>query len=123
MRTWNDDRGMTTLSTVVAASFALVVFVALADLVLVQYARGVARTAVDEAVRTSTVAGGEVVVCLGAVNAVLDDLLGGPYGAGLVAECAVYDDVVFASVNGVLPPLLPILPTFTVAVEASSSLP
>lgn len=123
MRTWSDDRGMTTLSTVVAASFALVVFVALADLVLVQYARGVARTAVDEAVRTSSAAGGDVEVCLGVVHAVLDDLLGGSFGDGLVGECGVDDDAVFASVEGVLPPLLPILPSFTLAVEASSSLP
>lgn len=114
---------MTTLSTVVAASLALVVFVALADLVLVQYARGVARTAVDEAVRTSSVAGGDVAVCLGAVQAVLDDLLGGSFGAGLVAQCAANEDAVFASVEGVLPPLLPILPSFPLAVEASSSLP
>lgn len=123
MRIWNDDRGMTTLATVVAASFALVVFVALADLVLVQYARGVARTAVDEAVRYSAAAGGDVGVCLGAVHAVLDDLLGGSFGADLVGECAADGDAVFASVEGVLPPLLPILPSFTVAVEASSSLP
>lgn len=123
MRIWNDDRGMTTLPTVVAASFALVVFVALADLVLVQYARGVARTAVDEAVRTTAVAGGDVGVCLGSVQADLDDLLGGSFGADLEAQCAANDDAVFASIEGVLPPLLPILPSFTVAVEASSSLP
>lgn len=122
MRIWSDERGMTTLPTVVAASFALVVFVALAELVLVQYARGVARTAVDEAVRTSSVAGGDVAVCLGAVEAVLDDLLGGSFGADLVGECHVDDQAVFASVEGDLPPLLPILPPFTLAVEASSSL-
>lgn len=123
MKIWNDERGMTTLPTVVAASFALVAFIAVADLVLVQYARGVARTAVDEAVRTSSVRGGDVGMCLGAVQAVLDDLLGGSFGADLAADCVVNDEAVFASVAGVLPPLLPILPSFAVAVEASSSLP
>ena len=123
MRTWNDERGMTTLPTVVAASFALVMFVLLAQLVLVQYARGVSRTAVDEAVRTSAVAGGDVGVCVDAATSVLDDLLGGPFGADLVTRCVADDRALVASVEGPLQSLLPFLPPFAVAAEASASLP
>lgn len=120
MRTWTDERGMTTLPTVVAASFALVVFVLLANLVLVQYARGVSRTAVDEAVRRASVAAEPSSTCPAVLAEVLGDLLGGSYGAGLQPVCRVADDVVVASVSGVLPAILPIVPGFDVQAEASA---
>lgn len=120
MRTWNDERGMTTLPTVVAASFALVMFVLLANLVLVQYARGVARTAVDEAVRRAAVAAEPSPVCATALTEVLSDLLGGSFGAHLEPDCRVSGDVVVASVRGVLPAILPVIPPFGVRAEASA---
>lgn len=118
MRTWTDERGMTTLPIVAAASFALVVFVLLANLVLVQYARGVSRTAVDEAVRRASVATEPSPVCAEALAEVLGDLLGGSFGAGLEATCLVSDGVVVASVSGVLPAILPVMPAFSVRAEA-----
>jgi hypothetical protein len=116
MRTWRDERGMTSLSTVLAASFALVVFLALGNLILVQYGRGVARAAVDEAVRRGSVLGN----CADTAQAVLDDLIGGPFGADLVVECEVNDGVVVASVSGLLPALVPFLPDFAVRATASA---
>jgi hypothetical protein len=116
MRTWHDERGTTSLSTVLAASFALVVFLALANLVLVQYGRGVARTAVDEAARRASVFHD----CADAAQAVLDELIGGPFGAGLVVECEVNDGVVIATVSGPLPGLVPLLPDFPVYETASA---
>jgi hypothetical protein len=121
MRTWSDERGMTTLPTVTAASFALVAFLLLANMVLVHYGRGVARTAVDEAVRRATVGDGDVEVCLGVAAEVLADLLGGPYGSDLAADCRMSDGVVFATVEGVLPALVPVLPDFDVVARASAS--
>lgn len=120
MRIWTDERGMTTLPTVVAASFALVTFVLLANLVLVQYARGVSRTAVDEAVRRSAVAVEPLSTCAASLTEVLGDLLGGSFGEGLEPTCRVSGDVVVASVSGVLPAILPIAPTFAVRAEASA---
>jgi hypothetical protein len=113
---------MTTLPTVVAASFALVMFVLLANLVLVQYARGVSRTAVDEAVRRAAIAAEPSSVCAAALTEVLSDLLGGSFGAGLEPACRVSHDVVVASVRGVLPAILPVIPTFGVTAEASAPL-
>jgi hypothetical protein len=120
MRTWTDEQGMTTLPTVVAASFALVMFVLLANLVLVQYARGVSRTAVDEAVRRAAVAAEPSSVCAAALSEVLSDLLGGSFGAALEPGCQVSDDVVVASVRGVVPAILPVIPSFGVRAEASA---
>lgn len=122
MRIWTDERGMTTLPTVAAASLALVMFVLLANLVLVQYARGVSRTAVDEAVRRAAVAVDPSATCAAALTEVLSDLLGGSFGAGLQPACRVSDDVVVASVSGSLPGILPITPDFDVTAEASALL-
>lgn len=109
---------MTTLPTVLAASFALVAFLLLANLVLVQYGRGVARTAVDEAVRHAAVTGPGN--CEAAARAVLADLIGGPFGAALSVACRVDGSVVVASVDGSLPALVPLLPDFPVAVTAAA---
>ena len=122
MRTWTDERGMTTLPTGVCASFSLVVFVLLANLVLVHYALGVTRTAVDEAVRRASVAAEPSSACADALTEVLGDLLGGTFGADLDAECHVVGDVVEASVRGVLPAILPLLPSFPVSAAASAPL-
>ncbi|MEX2654085.1 MAG: hypothetical protein WD532_03545 [Acidimicrobiia bacterium] len=120
MRIWSDEDGMATLPTVVAATFALATFVLLANLVLVQYARGVARTAVDEAVRRASVAAEPSSACAAALTEVLSDLLGGSFGAGLDPTCQVSEGVVVASITGVLPAILPAAPTFSIRAEASA---
>jgi len=111
---------MTTLPTVTAAMFALVAFVLLANLVLVHYARGAARLAVDEAVRTASVAADPAVACLGTAVDVLEDLLGGSFGSGLEVECSPVDGAINASVRGGLPPLFPGFPSFELSVDASA---
>lgn len=114
---------MTTLPTVTAAMFALVAFVLLANLVLVHYARGVARTAVDEAVRTAAVAADPVAACLWKAEDVLQDLLGGSFGSGLQVECSPIDGAINASIHGVLRPLIPGFPSFGLSVGSSAVIP
>jgi hypothetical protein len=114
---------MTTLPTVVAAAFVMLVFTMLANLVLVQYGRGVAQTAVDEAARHSVVVGADVSSCEHAIRAVLKDLIGGPFGADLSATCSLEDEVMVAAVTGRLPALVPLLSDFDVHAQASSILP
>ncbi|MEX2279859.1 MAG: hypothetical protein WEA76_07190 [Acidimicrobiia bacterium] len=111
---------MATLPTVVAATLALATFVLLANLVLVQYARGVARTAVDEAVRHASVSQSAVDVCLGAARDVLSDLVGGSFGADLEADCWVDGDVVFATVEGRVPGIVPLLSDFDVVARSAA---
>lgn len=120
MRIWTDERGAGTLPTVLGASFALVAFLTLAGLVLTQYGRGVARTAVDEAVRLGAVVG-DVGSCRQAAAAVLDDLLGGPLGDRLEARCVVDGGLLIASVEGTLPALVPGIGESRVAARASAA--
>lgn len=117
MRIWSDERGTTTLAVTAAAGFGLAVFVLLANLVLLHYARGVARTAVDEAVRQATVMES---ACIHTAESVLSDLLGGEYGAGLEARCEVTDGTLHAVVFGTVPSLIPGVPGHSL--EASASL-
>ena len=119
MRIWSDERGTSTLSVTVAAGFGLAVFVLLANVVLLHYARGVARTAVDEGVRHGVVS---QEACLGAAELVLSDLLGGAYGAGLVARCHVTDGTLRAIVSGTVPSLVPAVGCHSIEASASAVL-
>lgn len=115
MKTWSDDRGSSTLAVTAAAGFALAVFVLLANLVVLHYVRGVARTAVDEAVRQAAV---HLDSCVSTAEAVLDELVGGVYGSGLEAYCEMTERQVSAMVSGSVPSLIPLVPAHDLAVVA-----
>lgn len=120
MRIWSEERGTSTLAVTAAAGFALTVFVLLANLVLLHYARGVVRTAADEAVRHGVVDLGS---CQAAAESVIDDLLGGPYGANLTAACLAFGDVLGAEVGGTVPSLIPGISGHSLMARASVVLP
>lgn len=90
------DRGMTTISYVIATALSMALLVVLANVIVVLYARGVVRSALDEGVRAGTPLGLDVQraaeVCVERSNEVLDGLLGGPMGADVEFQCAVGDD-------------------------------
>jgi hypothetical protein len=111
-----------TLPTVVAAAFALVVFMVIANGVLVHYSKGVARTAVDEAVRVAVARDGDPSECATTARSVLDELLGGSFGDDLDTWCTTVDGVVTARVEGSLPAVLPPLPSFELRVAGSAVL-
>jgi hypothetical protein len=111
---------MTTLSVVIAASLALVSFMALANLVMIQYSRGVARTAVEEAVRRSSPDGGQG--CTEILDEVMKELLGGPYGDGLIAECWSDGGSVTAEVAGPLGIIIPLVPEHRLRARATATI-
>ena len=101
---------MATTAVIASAGIALVFFVTLVDLVLVQYARGIAQLAVDEAVRvgrTDATAEGR---CRAVGEEIMADLLGGPIGADLAFECDVQGSRVVAIVDGTLRAISPLMP-------------
>lgn len=116
MRTWNDEGGTSTVAVTSAAGFGLAAFVLLANVVLLHYAQGVARTAADEAVRYGAVS---EAACQGAAESVLADLLGGGYGASLEPNCAVIDGRLRAVVAGMVPSLIPAVSGHRIEASAS----
>lgn len=81
------DGGFASLSYVVAAAFALWFFTILANLIVMQYAAGVVRLAVDEGARRGAVVGAGFEECEEAIDQALGDLLGGEYGDRIVRSC------------------------------------
>ena len=111
---------MATIATMAAAGLAMAVFVMLANLVVIQYGRGVARSAVDEAVRRGSTFDGSVERCRDAGEAVLSDLLGGPVGSALSVECVISGRSIIARVDGPLRSITPFLPDTPVGAESSA---
>lgn len=117
-----DEAGSTTVVTVVAVAFSLLLVTLLADLAVVQYGRAAARAAVDEAAR----AGARVVddparalrSCHEAAEAARATLLGGALGAGLVISCGSDGAWSTAAIDGAFPGWLPGTPDHVVAVRA-----
>jgi hypothetical protein len=65
-RVGSTDGGFTTVSFVLAVALSLLIFTGLANVIVVQYARGVVRSALDEAVRDGSRA--DAPVMLGSVD-------------------------------------------------------
>ena len=117
---------MTTIELVLATAFSFLVLVVLVNLVLVLYARGVVRSALDEGVRAGTPnrldAGASVAACRTKAHEVLDGLLSGPLGADVSVECrADADGVVRATAHARFEPWIPgTMPVWTFDPSASS---
>jgi hypothetical protein len=110
---------LATVQFTAAAGMALVVFVMLANLLVVQYGRGVVRAALDEGSRAGASAG--ATACVDRAGEVLAQLLGGPAGAGIVVRCLDDGVVVRATAEGRLPGWLPGIPDFELRMEAQAA--
>ena len=105
-----DDSGFTTIQFVVATGLSLVLFVAMANLIVFLYARGAVRAAVDEAARTGARADAGVADCRARAAQTLDGLVGGRLGAGVRIRCESVGDVVRVRADLHLAAWLPGLP-------------
>jgi hypothetical protein len=98
----------------VATAFSLLLFVALANAVVDLYVRGVARAAIDEAVRSSAVFDATADDCRRRAAAVLD----GVVSPGTVrVTCRDDGDTVRARAEVVLAGWIPGIPTWTMVLE------
>lgn len=82
------DAGVTSVQFVLASVLSLLVFMAMANLVVVQYARGSLRSALDQGVRAGAVHRSEA-VCEERIARVLEDLLAGEVSDGLGFSCSI----------------------------------
>lgn len=108
-----EDDGFLTAQFVVAVGLSLLVLVLIANVILVQYARGVVRAAAEEGAQAGSRLTATQGDCLLRANEVLDGLLGGTMGDGVSVACAIGAGEVSATVQYTFSPWLPVLPAWS----------
>jgi hypothetical protein len=114
------DRGITSVQFLLASGLGLLLFLALANLVVVQYGRGAIRSALDQGARVGAVSSSEE-ECRQRIGDVLGQLLGGRMGDSVVTACGVAPDVVTASGRAVFVSWTPFTPDFVVEMTAQAT--
>lgn len=112
------ERGMVSISYVLAAAFAMVFFAILANFIVIQYAAGAVRAALDEGVRNGARADSDTTVCLSTIEEVLSSVLGGPYGADVATACRDDGDVMVATASATFRGFAPLVPDLSIDFEA-----
>lgn len=110
---------MATISYVMAAGLAMMVFSSLANLIVVQYASGVVQAALDEGVREGSTAG--VARCQARAEEFLDSALSGTYGDGVVVSCLDEGSFVAATASATFHGYAPFVPDLTFDFEAMAA--
>lgn len=114
------EAGLTSVTTIVAVGFAMIFFVALANLVIYQYAEGVVRTALDDGARAQSPAEAPPGACYAAVQEAFDSLLDGPMGDGISITCIEGAGQVVARATGTFPKFSPLVPDLTIDMSATA---
>jgi hypothetical protein len=104
----------------VGIAILVFVFVGATNFILDEYAKGVVRTAVDEAAQSGATAGGSLPACEAEAEQVKADLLPGPFGSDLRISCGIEGDEMVASATGSLPTFVPAVPGAEVSVVGFS---
>jgi hypothetical protein len=116
-----DERGFTTVQYVAATAFSLLLLMLLANLLVDLYARGAVREALDEATRAAVPVDARPDACERRARDVLDGLLHGPVGDGVVVACSVGADRVHVHADVRLRSWLPRLaPAWEFTLDASA---
>lgn len=107
------DGGFLTAQFVVAVAFSLLLLVLIANVIIVQYGRGVVRSAAEEGAQAGSRLTATSAECVARADEVLAALLGGPMGDNVSVTCTVGATEVAASVNYTFRPWLPLIPSWT----------
>lgn len=84
-----DERGEIGVGIMLAITFTFIVAVAIVNIFMFLYGQSVVRSALDEGVRAGSRVDAGVLICQDRAEQVLDDLLGGDLGDGVVLTCGV----------------------------------
>lgn len=112
------ERGVSTVQFVLASALAMVLFLALANLVVVQYGRGALRSAVEQGARAGSVGG--VGVCEMRAGEVISDLIGGRMSDGAVVSCHIDGTDIIATGSVIFDSWTPLTPDFEFTTSARS---
>ena len=95
-----------------AVALSLLLLVLIANVILVQYARGVVRAAAEEGAQAASRLTATEADCEARAAEVLDGLLGGSMGDGVTVECSTGTTEVAATVEYSFTPWLPLIPSW-----------
>jgi hypothetical protein len=96
----------------------MALFLALANLVVIQYGRGALRSAVEQGARAGSVGG--VAVCEARGREVIADLIGGRMSDGAVLTCVLDGTDVVASASATFDSWTPLMADFDFTTSARS---
>jgi len=114
------DRGITSVQFLLASGLGLLLFLALANLVVVQYGRGVLRSALDQGARAGAVSS-SVEECRQRTENVLGQLLGGRMGDSVETSCGIGPRMVTASGRAVFVSWTPFTSDFVIEMTAQAT--
>jgi hypothetical protein len=115
----NCDRGVSSVQFVLASALGLFLFVALANLVVVQYGRGAVQSALEQGARAGSVRG-EPSACEETAEDVLSQLLGGRMSDDLAISCRLVGISMVASGVAVFPSWTPLASDFQVELTSEA---
>lgn len=115
------DRGISSVQFILASALALVLFLALANLVVVQYGRGAVRSALEQGARAGAVSA-STARCEVVAQDVVNQLLGGRMSDGLVIRCSIEGDRMVARGAAVFETWTPLAPDIAIDMTGLASL-
>ncbi|MCI0679475.1 MAG: hypothetical protein L0Z63_10595 [Actinobacteria bacterium] len=115
------ERGVTSVQFLLAAGMALLLFLLLANIVVVQYGRGAIRSALEQGVRAGAFVG-SADRCEATSRSVVDELLGGRMSDDLVIRCSVEAGRVTAEATASFESWTILTPDFVVRLGAEATL-
>ncbi len=107
-----------------AVLLTVVVAVNMVYLFAYLYGQAVVRSALDEGVRAgSRISEAQLMICETTANDVVDDLLGGPLGDGIVGPACAFDAAgnLVATATATFDSPLPGVPTWTIDLQATAT--
>jgi hypothetical protein len=115
------EAGVSSAQFVLGAALALLLFVSLANLVVVQYGRGAIRSALEQGVRAGSVTRSEA-VCEATARGVADQLLSGRLSDRLEVRCVSNVGGITASARAVFESWTVLTPDFEVELATEAFL-
>lgn len=113
------DRGISSVEFLLASALALVLFLAFANLVVVQYGRGALRSALDQGARAGSLAG-STLQCESAAWDVVGQLLGGRMSDDVVLRCESVGGLMVATGSAVFESWTPLAPDFAFSLRSEA---
>ena len=113
------ERGVSSVQFLLASALALILFVAFANIVAMQYGRGAIRSGLEQGARAGSIANSPV-RCEAVALDVISQLLGGRMSESLILQCEDAGPVMVARASVVFESWTPLMPDVSLALEAEA---